>query len=123
MTLKRIRLELARNPEFPEGSPERGYDLIAPLTESGSLSAAEWRKTRDQCVVARFWADQNTTIGKLVRRPGGSWAFDYDPARSSDDELGFRLNQHSFIPGEYVSFRESSGLLHTFRVASIEAVA
>jgi hypothetical protein len=29
MTLKRVRLELARNAEFPEGSSEHGYELVA----------------------------------------------------------------------------------------------
>jgi hypothetical protein len=31
MTLRSIRLELARTAEFPEGSAERGYEFVAPL--------------------------------------------------------------------------------------------
>ncbi len=29
--LRQVRLELARDHEFPNGSRERGYDFIAPL--------------------------------------------------------------------------------------------
>ena len=55
MTLKRIRLELARDPDYPNGSHERGYDAIAPLDGEGRLLAAEWREHRDRCRVRRFW--------------------------------------------------------------------
>ena len=48
MTLKRIRLELARDPDFPDGSRERGYDLIAPIDENDRLVAEEWRHHRDR---------------------------------------------------------------------------
>ena len=33
----KIRLELARNAEFPEGSRAHGYEFIAPLGEDGHL--------------------------------------------------------------------------------------
>jgi len=33
--LRRVRLELARDHEFPNGSRERGYDFIAPLDGPG----------------------------------------------------------------------------------------
>ena len=56
MSMKRIRLELARDHEFPEGSRERGYEFAAPLDERGHLVADEWRTMRDRCRVKRFWA-------------------------------------------------------------------
>ena len=37
MTLTRIRLELARTPEFPEGHPGCGYEFTAPLDRKGNL--------------------------------------------------------------------------------------
>ena len=48
MPLKRVRLELARSHEHPNGSSEHGYDFIAPLDNEGHLDAAEWRKERDR---------------------------------------------------------------------------
>jgi hypothetical protein len=119
MTLKRIRLELARDHDFPEGSRERGYEFAAPLDPDGRLSAAEWKAVRDRCRVKRFWKGENTELGHLVRRPGGSWAFDYDPNKDSDDEPGFKLSAHRFLPGEYVSFKEHDGVMRTFRVTAV----
>jgi hypothetical protein len=119
VTLKHIRLELARDHEFPNGSRERGYEFVAPLDADGHLAAKEWRTARDRCRVKRFWAHEPAEIGRLVHKPGGTWAFDYDPTRVSDDEPGFKLDQHRFVPGEYVSFREHDGKTRTFLIASV----
>ena len=35
MSLSKIRLELARDPDFPEGSREHGYEFTAPLGADG----------------------------------------------------------------------------------------
>ena len=118
MTLKRILLELARDHDFPNGSQERGYDFIAPLDEQGHLLPDEWRANRERCRAKRFWPDDNK-LGHLVRRPGGSWAFDYDPKASEDDEPGFKFNTHQFVPGEYVSITEPDHVMRTFLVASV----
>ena len=122
MSLKRIRLELARDPEFPEGSKSHGYEFVAPLDSDGHLVPAEWKSERSQCNVTRYWAGEAAHQGRLVHRRGGSWAFDYDPGRSDDDEVGFKLGAHRFVPGEYVSFTEPDDSLRCFRVASVETV-
>jgi hypothetical protein len=119
MTLRRIRLELARDHDFPNGSADRGYDFIAPLDDKGHLDAAEWRKERTRCRVKRFWAGAPAELGHLVHKPGGSWAFDYDPNSSSDDEKGFKFDRHSFVPGEYVSIKEHDGAQRTFFIKSV----
>jgi hypothetical protein len=118
MTLKRIRLELARDHDFPDGSTERGYDFIAPVDEDDHLVAQEWRQNRDRCRVRRFWAGEEE-IGRLVHKPGGTWAFDYDPRRTEDDEPGYRFDKHRFAPGEYVSLKEHDGEMRTFRIVSV----
>jgi hypothetical protein len=122
MTLKRIRLELARDHDFPDGSRDRGYEFAAPLDPDGRLAAAEWKNVRERCRVKRFWAGETTELGRLVHKRGGAWAFDYDPSRDSDDETGFKLSAHRFLPGEYVSFKEHDGVMRTFRVAAISDV-
>ena len=58
MPLKHIRLELARDHEFPSGSRERGYEFVAPLDDDGHLVAKEWQTVRERCRVKRFWADE-----------------------------------------------------------------
>lgn len=119
MALKKIRLELARDHDFPQGSRERGYVFSAPLDADGHLSADEWKKVQSRCRVQRFWSGETTEIGQLVHRRGGTWAFDYDPTRESDDETGYKLSSHRFVPGEYVSFKEHDGVMRTFRVAAV----
>ncbi|WP_324617347.1 hypothetical protein [Microvirga alba] len=100
--------------------------MTAPLDDKGLLDAAEWKATRSKCRVRRFWAGQPDRFGVLVHRPGGSggatWLIDYDPARTTDDEAGYRLNKHHFLPGEYVSIQDEDEKLHTFQVMSVRSV-
>jgi hypothetical protein len=120
MTLSSIRLELARDHDFPEGSARHGYELVAPLDAEGHLDAA-WRGLRSRCRVRRFWAGADDEIGHLTHH-GNGWAFHYDIAGDpATDEPGWRLGSHVFRVGEYVSIREQDGTLRTFRVAAVRA--
>lgn len=121
MTLSIVRLELARTPEFPDGSSLHGYEFVAPLTPEGHLDAEGWKKHRKRCRVRRFWEGEATEQGHLVHRRGGTWAFHYDVLGDpEEDEPGFKFDQHVFKEGEYVSLREQDGELRTFRVVSIK---
>ncbi len=119
MPMKRIRLELARDHDFPNGSGGHGYDLTAPLDGDGHLDAGDWRKQRERCLVRRFWGSDPVEHGRLVHRRGGSWVFDYDPDTDADDETTFKLDKHRFVPGEYVSVTEHDGKQRTFRVKAV----
>lgn len=125
--LKRIRLNLARSKEYPEGSASHGYEFVAPLDANGHIDADMWRKYRGHCGVRRFWGSEEEEVGRLVHKPGGSeharWVFDYDETAEDDDEAGYRFASHAFRPGEYVSIRDEDGALHTFQVASVESAA
>lgn len=117
---RRIRLELAREPGHPEGARTIGYSVVAPLKDGGRLDAETARAFRDDCVVVRFHAGQEDQRGHLRRRPGGSWAFHYDlPSDEEDDDPAYRLDEHRFAPGEYVTIIEDEGE-HTYRVAAVE---
>ena len=118
--LKKIRLNLARTKEFPEGSILRGYEFKAPLDADGHIDAEAWKQVRHLCRVRRFWDGEEET-GLLVHRPGGSWAFVNDIARGDDPEAGYRFGEHAFVHGEYVSIRADDGELITFQVASVQA--
>ena len=119
-TFRKIRLELAREAAHPAGEPTHGYDLLAPLKDDGAIDPAAWKTSRDQTRVRRFRHGEADRIGRLARRPGGTWFFDYEKG-DRDDEPGFRFGDERFVPGEYVSIRETDGMLHTFRVVSVEA--
>jgi hypothetical protein len=123
MSLSHIRLELARDHDFPEGSRERGYEFIAPLSDEGRILVPEWNVLRDRCHVRRFWSDQPDEIGHLIRKPGGSWAFHYDLLGDpEDEETGYRFGDHKFLLGDYVSIKEHDGVLRTFQVVAIQPV-
>ena len=124
MSMKRIRLELARDKEFPTGSSQHGYEFVAPLDASGRINASEWHDRRDECRVLRFWGSAEHEHGRLLRRPGGAWAFHYQEAGDIDvdDEVGYRFNDHIFKTSEYVSIREADEELRTFRVTNVSDV-
>ncbi len=120
MSLKRIRLELARTPLHPDGSQRHGYEFVAPLDPDGHLIAADWARAREACVVRRFWAGADDEHGKLIHRRDGNWAFSYAPGED-DDEPIFRFDKHVFRRGEYVSVTEHDGVTRPFRVVDVRA--
>ncbi|MBI1777761.1 MAG: hypothetical protein HYR63_20670 [Proteobacteria bacterium] len=117
--LKKIRLELARSPEFPEGSAHHGYEFKAPLKPDGTFDLAAWRKLAKLCTVHRFWRGEDDEVGELVHHSKHGWAFSYEPGEA-DDEPIFRFGGHVFREGEYVSITEHDGVERTFRVVMVE---
>ena len=118
--MKKIRLELARDHDFPNGSAARGYILEAPLTLEGHIDVEGWRKARGACTVTRFWEGEPGNTGHLRHTRGGKWAFHYDgEGDPEDDDVGFKFESHVFNEGEYISIREHDGTLRTFRVVSV----
>lgn len=126
MTLHSIRLELARDHDFPDGSRAHGYQFLAPLTEDKHIDLVAWKVNRERCVVRRFWQGEPDEQGHLVhlgRGSGGDWAFHYDIVGDPNlDEPGYRFGTHAFVVGDYVSLREQDGTLRTFRITSVQAV-
>jgi hypothetical protein len=120
MKLSRIVMRLARNPgtEFAEGDDHRGYSLVAPLTADGHLDAAAYAKSKNACVVRRFAPDEDPVDGRLARA-GARWYFDYDEGPVSEDEPVYRLGQHRFAVGEYVSITDEDGRLLTYKVTEV----
>jgi hypothetical protein len=123
MMLKKIRLELARDHDHPDGLRDYGYEFAAPLDERGKIDADAWQKHRDHCRVRRFRPREADDIGHVIRKPGGSWAFHYDiRSDEEDDEAGYRFGDHVFKPGEYVSVKEEDEVLRTFKVVRVQEV-
>ena len=120
MTLSNVRLELARDPGFPEGSAYHGYEVVIPLNADGHIDAKEWRDNKSRCAVRRFWDGEPDERGHLVHRRGGTWAFHYDVRGDPEEDApGWKFDTHVFKIGEYVSLREQDDELRTFRVVSI----
>ncbi|MDO8423246.1 MAG: hypothetical protein Q7S99_13905 [Parvibaculum sp.] len=121
MTLHRVHLTLARNEEYPTGSPAHGYDLVVPLDAAGMLDAEGWKAHSKACTVRRFWQGEEDRKG-LLRHIGRGWAIDYDASTREADEPFFKLDKHIFKTGEYVSVTEEDGEMLTFRIDTIQTV-
>ncbi len=121
MGLQRIRLELARTPDFPQGSPDHGYEFVAPLTADGHIDAKAWKDDKNRCEVTRFWA--GAFENGMLRHVGSGWRFDYNAKDDADDEPFFKLDRHALSEGAYVSITEHDGVQRPFRVASVMPVA
>lgn len=115
---RHVRLLLAREKNHPEGDREEGFDLLMPLDEDGKLDPSEWKAHQEVCRVRHFRSGEDDLVGRLRRKPGGQWYFDYAEG-DRDDEIGFRLGEERFVTGEYVSIR-SGGVMHTYQVARVE---
>jgi hypothetical protein len=96
--------------------------LVAPIDAKGRLDVEAALAHRDACRVVRFRRGEDSIEGLLRRRPGGSWAIHYDFASGAeDDDPGYKLGEHTFALGEYVTILEDEGA-HTYRVVSVEPV-
>ena len=122
MSLSRIVMRLARNPgtEFAGGDDHRGYSLTAPLTPDAHLDAAAYAKLKDGCAVRRFVPDEDPADGHLARR-GAQWFFDYGEEDDADDEPVYRLGEHRFAVGEYVTVTDDTGRPLTYKVVEVAA--
>jgi hypothetical protein len=121
VSLSRIVMRLARNPgtEFSDGDDHRGYTLTAPLTEDGHIDEGEFRASKERCTVRRFLPDEDALSGRLARR-GESWFFDYERATGTDENV-YKLGQHRFAVGEYVTVADEDGRPLTYKVTEVQA--
>ncbi|MEO0465913.1 MAG: hypothetical protein AAF216_05185 [Pseudomonadota bacterium] len=116
-----IRLELARTEEHPDGSNAHGYDLVAPLDETGHLVEDKWRTDKKKARVHRFWEGEADEVGQLILTRHRTWAFSYAPGED-DDEPIFHLETHKLKPGEYITISEE-GEPMPFRVVASKALS
>jgi hypothetical protein len=118
MNWKSIRLELARTPDFPEGSASRAYLLRLPLDDEGIIDERALGHAPAMATVHRFWPNERDRSGYMIRTPAG-WAMSYEPGEA-DDETVFHLETHPIRIGEYVTLTEPDGRRLPFRVVSLE---
>jgi hypothetical protein len=113
-------MRLARNPgtEFAGGDDHRGYTLTAPLTADGHIDAATYARHKDACAVRRFAPDEDPVEGRLAHR-GARWFFDYEDGQALDDEPVYRLGDHRFAVGEYVTVTDEDGRPLTYKVVEV----
>lgn len=121
MTMMKIRLELGRTDQFPNGNENHAYEFVAPLTPEGHIDEVAWQKERSNCVV-RHLENGNLVKSGRLSRVGRSWRFDYDRHTHADDEPFYKLDQHVMRPGLYVSIVEHDGIQKPFKIVSVVPV-
>jgi hypothetical protein len=119
MSFSRIVMRLARNPgtEFADGDDHRGYTLTAPLTADGKIDEAAFRAEKAKAAVRRFAPEEDAQEGLLNRR-GDRWFFDYGEDGDEAEPL-YRIGEHRFAVGEYVSISDEEGRLLTYKVTDV----
>jgi len=122
MTLMRVRLELARNPEYPEGNPNDAYEFTVPLAADGRIDLGRWDEAAQYCTLRRYEPDGTVLTGQLIRTARGEWAFSYQPG-DEDDESVYRFASHAFRPGEYLTITQEDESDHVYRVVSVRNAA
>ncbi len=122
MSLSRIVMRLARNPgtEFADGDDHRGYTLTAPLTAEGKIDEAALKAVKGGASVRHFVPDEDAVEGKLGRR-GERWFFDFGDEADGEEPL-YRLGEHTFAVGEYLSITDDDGRLLTYKVTEVAVV-
>ncbi|MEM7330066.1 MAG: hypothetical protein AAF437_15090 [Pseudomonadota bacterium] len=119
MSLKQIVLRLARNADAPEGDDRQGYVIIAPLDAEGKIDLEGWRQAKKLCEVKRFHPDPEEVADGWLTHNGSHWRIHYDEDHEGPDEAGFRLGDHSFRPGEYITITSHGVLPLTYIVTDV----
>jgi len=109
-----VRLELARTPQFPQGSASRAYMLRVPLDAEGLIDGAALARRPAMATVRRFWPNEPDQTGHLLRN-GTGWVFSYAVGEDDDEKL-YHLEEHPLRVGEYVTLTEPDGSRFPFRV-------
>ncbi|HEV2569598.1 hypothetical protein [Sphingomonas sp.] len=119
MSWKTIRLELARSPDFPNGSASRAYLLHLPVDENGRVDEDAFRRAPALATVRRHWPNERDRTGHVIRKKNG-WAFSYAIGAGDDEEL-FHLETHPLRVGDYVTITEPDGGRLPYRVMEAES--
>ena len=108
-------VEIARNKKlyrqrFSRGIPQGG------LEELGDIHNRRGTKVR-------FHPDPDEHARGLLTHRGTHWMFHYDDEDADDDEAGFRLGDHIFTEGEYVTIASHGETPLTYKITDVTAIA
>lgn len=113
-----VRLELARQLEYPNGDSGHGYEVIVPLARNWRLDIPLWEANPRACQVRRFRRGEPDVFGHLERVAQGRWHFSYDRNQPSE-RLGFRFENEQYSRGQYVSIQETDGNTYEFVISAV----
>lgn len=111
-----LRLELARTPEYPDGSANHVYLLHLPIGAAGFIDEVRLRAHPERATVHRYWGEEPHRRGYVLATPAG-WAISYEK-EEKDDEALFHLETHRLHAGDYVTIIDSDGQRLPMRVVT-----
>ena len=114
--MKTVRIELARNPDKPDGDVQDSYELHAFLNPEGRAEISE--ENEQLMTFSRSRPGAPTAHGQIVRQQNGNWAFSYE-AGEDDDEVIVGFESHQFQTGEYLTVVQNDDVEHVYRVVSV----
>lgn len=120
MALLQIVLRLAGNPGFSYGDSTQGHVVIVPLDHDKCLNAGARRRKRRACRMIQFKLGEETTADRWLWQNGSRWFFHCDDPREGADEPGYRLREHRWIPGAYVTVDEGENCAVTDRITQVQ---
>lgn len=118
MVWMRIRAELARSHQYPEGSHRHAYEFTLPLDDAGRFDQKSHKKGMQLCTVHRYWEGEGDAVGELLHIAPAKWVFSYDEDEGEDTLPHF--TSRIFREGEYLSVVSESGTEHALRIVKVE---
>jgi len=123
-----VTLALAHGPGFPDGSPERRYELRVVLDQRGCLDAAAWLADPEPWPTRRIAPGEPEQRGDVRHDPEDGWyvtlfrSGDRDAAADGDPDAPLHHVLHAtgpMRPGEYLTITEPDGRDYEYRIVGV----
>ncbi len=121
--MRKVTMVLASGPGFPEGSPERRYDLEVSLEAGGVLDPARWQSDPEPWRATRLWPGEAPRRGDVQWDDDTGWWVRFFPGEDSAPDApvhGVLRPAGSLRPGDYVTIVEPDGQEYGYRIVSVE---
>jgi hypothetical protein len=118
-----VTLVVAAGPGFPQGSPDRRYEIGVALTPGGHLDVEAWHADPRPWPARRIWPGAPAQEGDVQYDPDTEgWFIRLLPALASASDVPLHAqmrNVGQLRPGEYVTIREPDGTEYSYRVVGV----
>lgn len=116
MTWKTIHLELARTPEFPEGSAAHAYVLRFPIDDNRFIKQSAMKHPSESPALHGLWPIKPNKTGVVMSRRARR-AFSYEVGDTGDEGI-FHLEHHPIMLGNYLTITEVAAKRLPFKVVN-----
>lgn len=118
-----VTLALAAGPGFPQGSPDRRYEISVALTPGGHLDPEAWAAASDPWPARRIWPGAPSREGDVqYDADTNGWSIRLFPGQGETADVSQQAQiRHAgqIRPGEYVTIQEPDGTEFSYRVVGL----